>query len=128
MTVYAKSDPPQALEDHIQRLIDNYEKLKSYLANHPLISKIEKYDEVIRKILYYHDLGKINHKFQNKLKLSPNKIYIKELKDVNEIPHEWLSLAFIPKEDKRYFKKFDTDKVKLSTLVQYCVAFHHTRN
>lgn len=128
MTVYAKSDPPQALEDHIQRLIDNYEKLKSYLANYPLISKIEKYDEVIRKILYYHDLGKINHKFQNKLKLSPNKIYIKELKDVDEIPHEWLSLAFIPKEDKRYFKKFDTDKVKLSTLVQYCVAFHHTRN
>ena len=42
MTVYAKSDPPQALEDHIQRLIDNYEKLKSYLANYPLISKIEK--------------------------------------------------------------------------------------
>lgn len=95
MPIYAKSNPPETLEEHNKKLLENYEKLKKFLDP----EKIEKYDSVIKKILYYHDLGKINHKFQNKLGLS-GKVVIPELKDYNEIPHEWLSLAFISGEDK----------------------------
>lgn len=122
MPVYAKSKPPETIEEHNRKLLENYEKLKQYLCP----EKVKKYDEVIRKIFYYHDLGKINNKFQNKLGLS-SKVIIPELKDSPEIPHEWLSLAFISKEDKKFFHTFSTDGVRFADLVQYCIAFHHTR-
>ncbi|MCM8822548.1 MAG: CRISPR-associated helicase Cas3' [Candidatus Omnitrophica bacterium] len=122
MLVYAKSNPPETLEEHNSKLLENYEKLKKFLNP----EKIKKYDEVIRKIIYYHDLGKLNHKFQNKIRLSP-KIIIPELEAFDEIPHEWLSIAFISQEDKRYFHKFSTERVLFADFVQYCIAFHHTR-
>jgi len=122
MPIYAKSKPPETLEEHNKKLLENYEKLKKFLDP----EKIEKYDSVIKKILYYHDLGKINHKFQNKLGLS-GKVVIPELKDYNEIPHEWLSLAFISREDKEYFNSLNYDNVHFFDLIQYCIAFHHTR-
>ncbi len=122
MPVYAKSKPSETIEEHNRKLLENYEKLKSFLDP----EKVKKYDEVIRKILYYHDLGKLNYKFQNKLGLSA-KVIIPELKDFPEMPHEWLSLAFISKEDKKYFHTSSTDKVRFADLVQYCIAFHHTR-
>jgi len=122
MLVYAKSKPPETIEEHNIKLLKNYEKLKALLDP----KKVEKYDNVIKKVLYYHDLGKLNHKFQNKLGLS-EKVIIPELKDSPEIPHEWLSVAFISREDKRYFHKFSSDGVLFTDLVQYCIAFHHTR-
>ncbi|WP_051178583.1 CRISPR-associated helicase/endonuclease Cas3 [Thermodesulfovibrio thiophilus] len=122
MAVYAKSNPAETIEEHNRKLLENYEKLKKFLDR----EKIQKYDEIIKKILYYHDLGKLNHKFQNKLGLS-SKVIIQELKGFDEIPHEWLSIAFLSKEDKRYFHTFSTDGVFFADLVQYCIAFHHSR-
>lgn len=122
MSVYAKSKPPETIEEHNRKLLENYEKLKNFLDP----EKVKKYDEVIKKILFYHDLGKLNHKFQNRLGLY-SKVIMPELKDSNEIPHEWLSLAFISKEDKRYFNSFSTDGVHFVDLIQYCITFHHTR-
>lgn len=123
MDVYAKSDPPETLQTHNQNLLACYETLKSYLDP----EKVNKYDAVIKKILCYHDLGKLNHKFQNKLGLQ-EKAIIPELKDTPEVPHEWLSIAFITMEDKKYFHGFSTEKIIFYKLVQYCVAFHHTRS
>ncbi len=122
MPVYAKSKPPETIEEHNRKLLENYEKLKKFLDP----EKVEKYNEVIKKILYYHDLGKLNHKFQNKLKLN-SEVVIPELKDSAEIPHEWLSVAFISNEDKRYFHTLSSDGIRFADLVQYCIAFHHTR-
>jgi CRISPR-associated endonuclease/helicase Cas3 len=120
--VYAKSNPVETIEEHNQKLLKSYEKLMQFLDH----KKVERYNEVIKKILYYHDLGKVNHKFQNKLRLQQRKV-IPELQNCPEIPHEWLSLAFIPKEDKRFFHSFSTNGVLFAELVQYCIAFHHTR-
>ncbi|MCX8167324.1 MAG: CRISPR-associated helicase Cas3', partial [Candidatus Micrarchaeota archaeon] len=122
MVIYAKSDPPETIDEHNRKLLENYEKLKEFLD----LEKVKIYDQVIKKIICYHDLGKLNHKFQNKLGLSP-KVTIPELKDFDEIPHEWLSLAFISREDKKYFHSFSKDGVLFADLVQYCIAFHHTR-
>jgi CRISPR-associated endonuclease/helicase Cas3 len=122
MHIYAKSKPPETIEEHNRKLLENYDKLKKYLNP----EKLKKYDEVIKKILYYHDLGKLNHKFQNKLGLS-TKVIIHKLKDSSEIPHEWLSLAFVSKEDKRYFHTFSSEGIRFADLVQYCIVFHHTR-
>ncbi|WP_040335440.1 CRISPR-associated helicase/endonuclease Cas3 [Candidatus Magnetobacterium casense] len=123
MPVYAKSDPPETIETHNRNLLACYETLKPYLDP----EKVNKYDAVIKKILCYHDLGKLNHKFQNKLGLQ-EKAIIPELKDAQEIPHEWLSVAFITSEDNRYFHGFSTENIRFYRLVQYCVAFHHTRS
>ncbi|ACI20256.1 MULTISPECIES: CRISPR-associated helicase/endonuclease Cas3 [Thermodesulfovibrio] len=122
MPVFAKSNPPETIEEHNKKIFENYERIKPFLDP----EKIKKYDEVIKKIIYYHDLGKLNHKFQNKLGLS-KKVIIPELKDIDEIPHEWLSLAFLSREDKRYFHTLSTDTIHFADLVQYCIAFHHTR-
>ncbi len=126
MTIFAKSRPRQeTIPEHTSKLKEAYEFLKSlrYIDQ----SAIKKYDPIIEKILYYHDLGKLNHKFQNKLKLAPP-IYIKELKDREEVPHEWLSIAFISDEDKKLFKQYNVDNIIFPALVQYCIAYHHTRN
>ena len=122
MPVYAKSNPSETIQEHNKKLLNNYAKVKNFLDP----KMVEKYDEIIKKILYYHDLGKLNHKFQNKLGLS-SEVIIQELKDSDEIPHEWLSLAFISKEDKRYFHTFSSESIRFADLVQYCIAFHHTR-
>ena len=126
MTIFAKSRPQkETIPEHASNLEKAYECLKSLnYINH---TNIEKYDPIIRKIIFYHDLGKLNHKFQNKLKLAPS-IYIKELKDREEVPHEWLSIAFISDEDKKLFKKYNEDNILFPALVQYCIAYHHTRN
>ena len=120
--VYAKSRPPETLEEHNLKLLDNYKILKKYLSR----EKVRKYDDVIKKILFYHDAGKINHKFQNKLHLSP-KVVIPELTEIEEIPHEWLSISFISKEDKSLFRSFSCDGILFDLLVKYCIAFHHSR-
>ena len=69
----------------------------------------------------------MNHKFQNKLKLAPP-ILVKELKNSEEVPHEWLSPAFISDEDKKLFKQYNESNILFPALVQYCIAYHHTRN
>lgn len=103
MTIFAKSRPRQeTIPEHTSNLEKAYESLVS--LNYINQTGIDKYDTIIRKIIYYHDLGKLNHKFQNKLKLAPS-IVIKELKDREEVPHEWLSPAFITDEDKKLFKQ-----------------------
>ncbi|MGQ3683465.1 MAG: CRISPR-associated helicase Cas3' [Candidatus Loosdrechtia sp.] len=122
MPIYAKSKPVETIEEHNRKLIEGYEKLKKVLPS----EKVGKYDEVIKKILYYHDLGKLNHKFQNKLGIE-KKRFIPELKDYPEIPHEWLSLAFISKVDKKFFNSFSNENIRFADLVQYCIAFHHVR-
>lgn len=123
MLVYAKSNPVETIEEHNKKLLNCYENLKPFLNTENAV----RYDEVIRKIIYYHDLGKLNRKFQNKLGIGNNTI-VPELKNDPELPHEWLSLAFISRGDKRYFHSFSTDKVLFCELVQYCIAYHHSRN
>ena len=126
--IFAKSEPPESLQEHNQKLIDGYEYLlkTGYLD----IKKIEKYDGVIRKILYYHDLGKLNFKFQNKIRkiLKMPLVNNSTLYKLNEIPHEWLSLSFISDSDIEYFKSFNEEGIIFSELVKYCIAFHHTRD
>ena len=126
MTIFAKSRPQkETIPEHTSNLEKAYESLKS--LNYINQTAIDKYDAIIRKIIYYHDLGKLNHKFQNKLRLAPP-IFIKELKDREEVPHEWLSISFISAEDKKLFKQYNEDNILFPALVQYCIAYHHTRN
>lgn len=126
MTIFAKSRPQkETIPEHTSNLEKAYECLKS--LNYINQIAIEKYEPIIKKIIYYHDLGKLNHKFQNKLKLAPP-IVIKELKNREEVPHEWLSISFVSDEDKKLFKQYNEENILFPVLVQYCIAYHHTRN
>jgi len=127
--VYAKSNPVETLQEHTQKLLDCYEALKNtgYLDS----EKVQRYDKAVQRIIELHDCGKLNHKFQNKLRKSLKKSGIKkirELADYGEIYHEWLSLAFISREDRNFFKQFNSGKLKFNELAKYCIAFHHTRS
>jgi len=126
--VFAKSKNQESIAEHTSRLLKNYEYLKqgAYLDS----EKIRLYDQAIKKILWYHDLGKLNHKFQNKIRkiLGYSPIKLAELSDYHEIPHEWLSVAFISKSDQNFFKSLNQTRLRFTDLVRYCIAFHHTRS
>lgn len=83
----AKSNPEETIQEHTDKLLENYETLKKLYPN-LLINW-----DILKFACIYHDLGKINLKFQNKLKTGK--------RDNNEIAHNFLSIAFV-----------DTKKIK----------------
>jgi CRISPR-associated endonuclease/helicase Cas3 len=113
---YAKSDPYITIAQHNEDLKSRYYQLKPYLPK----EKVEPYEDIIIKIIEYHDLGKMNKKFQNKITIGK--------RESNEVPHEWLSVAFVNQELKERLKKFNHNGVNYYTLFCYVIANHHTRN
>ena len=105
----AKSDG-ESIVEHTEELIKNFERL---FQMYPGI-KVNK--KLLLLACIYHDLGKINSKFQGKL-------YGK--KSDREIPHGILSTAFINDDtllDKYLFKEEDIK------ILGYAVALHHERD
>jgi len=98
----------ETIETHTLRVVDNCKQLKEYI-------KIQTYPEgfwaLAELACYLHDLGKYNDKFQTKIK---NNCSVIE----GEIPHGFLSTAFIPDSisDDEFFPLF------------YSIAYHHDRN
>lgn len=93
---YAKSNG-ETIEEHTTNVINAFQNLCEYLA----ISENEKW--LIEKLIYFHDLGKINPEFQNRMikKLGKNSFYIWQN---GNVPHEWLSPAFITKKEEDEIK------------------------
>ncbi len=104
----AKSNPKETIMEHTDKLIDNYDKLK---AIYPWL-------KVNWDILYlaciYHDLGKINKKFQDKI----NRVK----KHGDEIPHGILSLSFI--NAKKLKQIYSKEQIK---ILAHSIAYHHER-
>ncbi|OSS41510.1 CRISPR-associated helicase Cas3 [Desulfurella amilsii] len=113
---YAKSDPPITIFQHNEDLKYRFRQLEPYLPE----DKVKRYKDIIYKIIEYHDFGKINKKFQNKIKNGK--------KEQGEMPHEWLSIAFIDKKLENWLKTFNDDNINFYTLFCYIIANHHTRN
>ncbi len=106
----AKSYPRETIAEHTDRLLESYDILRS------LYPFLRVNWELLRFACLYHDLGKINKKFQSKIE------GIKVFDD--EIAHNMLSLAFIdPKFLKEKYLFTDAD---ISLLAQ-AVAYHHDR-
>ena len=120
----AKSNPKETIMEHTDKLLDEFYLLKSIYPNLKNINW-----ELLRIACIYHDVGKMNTKFQNKIISNINRQYeasnkleqIKLLEDklmkVEEIPHGYLSNAFIPREfinnNFGLMSIFWTQKVKL---------------
>lgn len=105
----AKSNPEEDIQGHTDKLLENYKVLKSIYPN------IEVNWDILYKACVYHDLGKMNIKFQKR---------INGKKSSGEIPHGILSMAFI---DYRKLKKIDGYNRKDIKVLFHSIAYHHDR-
>lgn len=120
----AKSFPRETIIEHTENLIRNYEILKKLYPN----IKHMKWD-ILYNACLYHDLGKMNTKFQNKIIKNINEKHggeINFLEDnfegIEEIPHGYLSCAFVP---LNIFKeKFTEAQLK---IIYESIYRHHKR-
>ncbi|WP_353097508.1 CRISPR-associated helicase Cas3' [Tissierella praeacuta] len=108
MEYLAKSRPKETIQEHTERLIENWETLKELYPN------INITWELLYLACLYHDLGKLNEDFQNK---------IRGKRIENEIPHAYLSVGFLPTID--ILDRYGKDGVKI--LVN-SIIYHHERN
>ncbi len=106
----AKSFPKEDIQTHTNGLLTNLELLKR------LYPQINTDWELLYKACIYHDLGKMNEKFQNRIKTG--KRY------ANELPHGLLSIAFINHKELRE-EGFEKNKIK---ILYQAVAYHHERD
>lgn len=123
MTNYyiAKTKPKETIMEHTDKLIKQFEKLKKLYPN---INYVDW--DMLKFACLYHDLGKMNTKFQ--LKLMSKLEMENDLKDnfpgVEEIPHGYLSPAFLPYEELK--KKYNDDIDQIRILYQ-SIYYHHNR-
>ena len=106
---WAKTYPRETIQEHTEKLLKNYNLLKSTYPDLNI-----DWDMLYLACLY-HDLGKINKKFQDRLSLG--------IRDDSEIPHGILSLAFIDYdelEDNGYSNE------DISILFN-AIGYHHDR-
>ncbi len=104
----AKSNPRETIQVHTDKLLTNYELLKNLYPN-----LLPNWD-ILKYACIYHDLGKMNLKFQSKIE--------GRKKYPDEIAHNFLSLAFL--NTKELKEKFSDDEIK---LLAQAVAYHHDR-
>ena len=117
----AKSNGETVVE-HTKKLIQNFEKLIELYPN----IKVDK--RLLLLACIYHDLGKINAKFQYKVSNEKRKNLLKEKYEMdlkkNEILHGILSTAFI-NSNELLKENFDKEDIK---ILAYSVALHHERD
>lgn len=105
----AKTRPKrETITEHTDGLVKNFNVLKDIYPDLNIDW------DILELACLYHDLGKTNHKFQEK---------IKGRQVQNEIPHGFLSTAFL--DIKELVKKYGKEKVK---ILATAIAFHHERN
>lgn len=114
----AKSNKEKSIKEHTEDLLRQYRILK---AIYPHILN-EKEWEILELAIKYHDIGKINSKFQNKLYRVLGKEEIPEEYKGEEIPHNFLSPFFI--NGKFYKEKYEE---KYVNILMSAVYYHHDR-
>lgn len=106
----AKSNPQETIQVHTDNLIKNYKILKTIYPN------LEIDWDILYLACLYHDLGKMNLKFQQKIE------YGKKSND--EVPHGILSLAFINTRELKN-KGYTNEQIK---ILAHSIAYHHDRD
>ena len=98
----AKSNPEKTIKKHTQDLLN---QLKILETIYPSILEKEEW-ELLDYATKYHDIGKINTKFQNKLYQKLKKKLLEDNIKAEEIPHNFLS-------NRRSFRRFKKTKRSL---------------
>ncbi|MDT2662271.1 CRISPR-associated helicase Cas3' [Enterococcus hulanensis] len=106
---WAKSSG-ETIVHHTQQLLTNYDQIRDYYPGIPVNW------DLLRLICQYHDLGKMNHLFQEKIREGV-------MRKEGEIPHALLSIAFFPIKQLR--EHYSQGELKAAA---YAIALHHERN
>lgn len=115
----AKSNGKKTIKEHTDDLLRQYNILKNMYPH--LLD--EKEWEILSLAIKYHDLGKINSKFQNKLyKAIKEDEELLEEYEGQEVPHNFLSPFFI--NGKIYKEKYGKENAKALISAVY---YHHDR-
>lgn len=120
----AKTFPRETIQEHTDNLLKNFEVLKSLYPNIKGLNW-----DILYYACLYHDLGKMNVKFYNKIVKVINEKYDGNLDfledkypNIEEIPHGYLSGAFIPVD----FLKETFEEVEIKILYE-AIYYHHNR-
>ena len=119
----AKSNPKETILEHTENLVKEFYRIKEIYPNIKYINW-----DLLKLACIYHDFGKMNAKFQNKIihKINEsNKEKLEELEDefndIEELPHGYLSLGCI---DSKSLEGFTKDEVK---ILRESIFYHHNR-
>lgn len=107
---YLAKSAGETIIQHTENLLKNYDLLKKYYPEIPVNWSL------LRLICKYHDLGKMNELFQQKIREGT-------MKKEGEIPHALLSIALLPVKELK--KVYGVADVKAMT---YAIALHHERD
>lgn len=120
----AKSNPKETIQKHTENLLKQYEKIKEIYPNINYINW-----ETLRISCIYHDLGKMNVKFQNKIITNINKqneedieLVKDKFENIKEIPHGYLSCAYLPED---YLVENFTKNQR--RIIYESIYYHHNR-
>lgn len=120
----AKSNPKETIQKHTENLLKQYEKIKEIYPNINYINW-----ETLRISCIYHDLGKMNVKFQNKIITNINKqneedieLVKDKFENIKEIPHGYLSCAYLPED---YLVENFTKNER--RIIYESIYYHHNR-
>lgn len=137
MIFYAKTNPIETIREHTDNVLDELSNLRETYKNDIdcIVSRFmdsNYFWAMLNLCSEYHDYGKSNLQFQNKLR---NRLYestedVEEKEkykpiscnDYEEIPHNYLSPAFIPKSKIKEIPK------ELRTIIFQAIAYHHERS
>ncbi|MBC1936820.1 CRISPR-associated helicase Cas3' [Listeria grandensis] len=106
----AKSKPEETIQEHTDNLLANYELLQKYYP------EIRVNWHFLNLACMIHDLGKMNLFFQEKVSGGR--------RNKKEIPHNYLSVAFVP---YKKLKEEGYSKEEIQVLFQ-AIARHHERD
>ncbi|OEH93023.1 CRISPR-associated helicase/endonuclease Cas3 [Bacillus solimangrovi] len=115
---YAKSNPKETIKEHTNELLKRYDHI--YQLNKEKYSYVSSNDwEILLLAVKYHDIGKAEAVFQNKIRT-----YLKEplLKQYSSyvVQHNYLSVLTIP------YKKLALSDVDCR-LLAHAIGYHHER-
>lgn len=124
--IYAKSKPVETLREHTEKLLENARILKElyqdkFQDKFPNPKETEKFWDMLRIAAFYHDFGKIDPKFQNKIRKILKEKPLPEVPG-QEIPHNFLSPVFIDKE-----KLIETYGEENWEILFFSIVKHHER-
>ncbi len=114
----AKSNKEKTIKEHTDDLLRQYKILKSL---YPHILDDAEW-EILELAIKFHDLGKINSKFQNKLYKALKYEERLEEYEGEEVPHNFLSPFFI--NGRKYQEKYGRENAEVLISSVY---YHHNR-
>ncbi len=120
---FAKTANLEKIQQHTDKLLSRYYELRALYPEIPNLNW-----KALRIVCVYHDFGKMNSKFQNKIMKKLNEMgYEFELLEdeigIDEIPHGYLSCAFL--EEEKLKNEFSEDDIR---VIYQSIYYHHNRD